>query len=111
MERRKARITVLKRMDNRRIQEQERIGGASGPCDAFEVGASYVAGWEIPEGFCSFAWADIYNDVGMIQCGGSPGYIGPAHTMISCCRDALCPVVFKIERLGEPCDAQGEIHG
>ena len=103
MSRRKARITVLKCMDNRRTQEQERIGGASGPCTAFKAGQTFLAGWETPEGFCSFAWADIHDDLTMIQCGGSPGYIGPDHTMISCCRDGLCPVVFKIERADIPC--------
>ena len=105
MERRKARITVLKCMDNRWVQEQERIGGHSGPCNAFEVGQTFVAGWDIPVGFCSFAYADIHDDLVMIQCGGSPGYVGPAHTMISCCRDGLSPVVFKIERLDKPCDS------
>ncbi|MBU0595210.1 TIGR04076 family protein [Candidatus Bipolaricaulota bacterium] len=103
MERMKARITVLKCMDNQRIQEEQRIGGHAGPCDAFEVGQTFDAGWQAPEGFCSFAWADIFNGLMMIQCGGSPDYIGPDHTMISCCRDGLCPVVFKIERLDQAC--------
>jgi len=101
MDRCKTRITVLKCMDNRRIQEEERLGGYCGPCDAFEVGQSFDAGWDIPEGFCSFAWADIHDDVKMIQCGGNPDHIQQEHTMISCCKDALCPVVFKIERLDE----------
>ena len=101
MDRYKTRITVLKCMDNHRIQEEERIGGRCGPCDAFEVGQSFDAGWDIPEGFCSFAWADIHDDVKMIQCGANPGHIRQDHTMISCCKDALCPVVFKIERLNE----------
>jgi len=105
MERMKARITVLKCMDNRRIQEQEHIEGRGGPCDAFEVGQTFVAGWDVPNGFCSFAYADIHDDLVMIQCGGSPDHIGPEHTAISCCRDGLCPVVFKIERLDEPCNA------
>ena len=97
----KARISVLKCMDNRKIQEEQRIGGYSGPCTAFEVGQSFVAGWDVPEGFCAFAYAQIHNDLRMIQSGGSPGYIEPENTMISCCQDALCPVVFKIEQLDE----------
>ncbi|MFC2099239.1 TIGR04076 family protein [Candidatus Bipolaricaulota bacterium] len=111
MERKKARITVLKCMDNRRIQENERLGGTSGPCDAFQVGQTFIAGWILPDGFCSFAWADIHNDLLMIQCGGDPGYIEPDHTMISCCKDGLCPVVFKIEQLDEAVregDSDGE---
>ena len=83
----------------RAIQVQERKGGACGPCTAFEVGQSFDAGWDIPEGFCSFAWADIHKDVKMIQCNGNPVRIRQDHTTISCCKDALCPVVFRIERL------------
>ena len=65
------------------------------------MGQSFDAGWEIPKGFCSFAWADIHDSVKMIQCGGNPDCIRQDHTAISCCKDALCPVVFKIERLDE----------
>ena len=101
MDRCKTRITVLKCMDNRRIQEKERIGGHCGACDAFEVGQSFDAGWDNPEGFCGFAWADIHDDVKMIQCGGNPAHIQQECTTISCCKDALSPVVFKIERLDE----------
>ncbi|MFC2077178.1 TIGR04076 family protein [Candidatus Bipolaricaulota bacterium] len=103
MERRKARITVLKRMDNRKVQEEHKSDGARlGPCRLFEDGQTFVAGWRIPEGFCDTAWADIHSDLVMIQWGGNPGYVGPDHTMISCCRDGFRPVVFKIERLDEP---------
>jgi len=99
MDRNTVRITVLKCMDNRRVQETERIGGASGPCEAFRAGQSFIAGWEIPEGFCTFAWADIHNDIKLIQCGGNPPHIKQDHTTIVCCKDGLCPVVFCIERI------------
>ena len=117
MGRRKAQIAVLKCMDNSRIQEEQRMGGRTGPCSQFKVGQSFIAGWDMPEGFCNLAGADIHNDLVMIQCGGSPGYIEPDNTMISCCRDGLCPVVFKIEQTTEPClprggrDGQAEDHG
>jgi hypothetical protein len=52
MERKQARIAALKGMENRRIQEEERIGGAFGPCDAFRVGQTFEAGWDVPGGFC-----------------------------------------------------------
>lgn len=50
---------------------------------------------------------DIHNDLVMIQSDGSPGYVGPDHTMISCCHDGFRPVVFKIELLDE--DVQDEM--
>jgi uncharacterized repeat protein (TIGR04076 family) len=110
MERKKARITVLKRMDNRAVQEAHQAEGRRfGPCGFLKDGQEWIVGSQAPDDFCHWAWADIHADVVMVQCGGNPGYIGPDHTMISCCCDGLRPVVFcvervdEIERLEEPC--------
>lgn len=53
---------------------------------------------EVPEGFCSWAWADIQRDVTTVMFGGSLPWIKQQGTAISCCTDGLMPVVFKIER-------------
>ena len=109
MERRKARITVLKRMANMKTRELYACGfdadnpDHARPCRQFTDGQEFVADSSAPDGFCHWAWADIHKDLVMIQCGGNPGYIGPENTMISCCCDGFNPVVFKIERLAEPC--------
>lgn len=56
MERRKARITVIKRMDNRRIQEEHTSEQARfGPCHLFEDEETFIAGWRIPKDFCDSA--------------------------------------------------------
>lgn len=56
----------------------------------------------MPEGFCSWAWADIQRDVLVVMSGGSISWFNRKNMSIVCCTDALRPVVFKIERnLGE----------
>ena len=108
MERKKARITVIKKMANMKVREQHMAGfdpenPRTDPCTFLKDGQSWVVGSQAPADFCHWAWADIHKDLVMIQCGGNPGYIEPDNTMISCCCDGFNPVVFKIERLQEPC--------
>lgn len=53
----------------------------------------------MPEGFCSWAWADIQRDVLVVMSGGSISWFNRKNMSIVCCTDALRPVVFKIERI------------
>jgi len=69
-------------------------------CQRFQEGQSFVVGKDVamPEGFCSWAWADIQKYV-MVLCrdanfeGVKPG------TFVTCCTDGFRPVVFKLERI------------
>ena len=108
MERKKARITVIKRMANMKARELHAAGfdpenPSTSPCNFLKDGQEWIVGAQAPADFCHWAWADIHADIVMVQCGGNPNYIGPDNTMISCCCDGFNPVVFKIERLDEPC--------
>ena len=111
MERKKARITVIKRMANAKVQENHMKGfdpesSKAKPCMFLRDGQTWDVGSQAPADFCHWAWADIHADVVMIQCGGNPdgkGYIGHPGVMISSCCDGFNPVVFKIERLEEAC--------
>ncbi|MFC2082498.1 TIGR04076 family protein [Candidatus Bipolaricaulota bacterium] len=107
-ERKKARITVIKKMANMKTRELHLKGfdpenPHTKPCGFLKDGQEWVVGSQAPSDFCHWAWADIHADIVMIQCGGNPGYIGPDNTMISSCCDGFNPVVFRIERLEEPC--------
>ena len=75
-------------------------GGCS-PCSRFRDGQEFVLanGLEKPEGFCSYAWADIRHELMVVLNGGTRPYIGPEGTALVCCTDAMKPVLFKIERL------------
>jgi len=54
---------------------------------------------QMPEGFCSWAWADIQRDVIHMGLGGDFPWMKKPGVMISCCTDGLRPVVFKLERI------------
>lgn len=52
-----------------------------------------------PEGFCSWAWADINREVVAVMGGGNFPWINRDGIAIVSCADGLRPVVFKIERV------------
>lgn len=93
-------ITVLKKLETGEVFSQF-AGADVGPlCPRVEVGQEFVSkGLQMPEGFCSWAWADIQRDVVHIALGGSFPWIKQEGTMISCCTDGLRPVIFKLEAL------------
>jgi len=96
------RITVVKRMVNEDLIRAYATNGESSerlaPCSAFADGQSFLAeGLAQPDGFCSWAWADIQRDVAWVALGGvQPNHKVPG-TAISCCTDGLNPVFFRLE--------------
>jgi len=71
------------------------------PCRLFEDGQEFIlTHWDgPPDGFCTWAWADIHKEIMLILSGGDHfGYESPG-VVIACCTDAFKPVVFKIERI------------
>ena len=57
----------------------------------FEIEGSLV----MPEGFCSWAWADLQRDFAMMLFG-PPDY-WQTEPFLGCCTDGFRPVVFKVE--------------
>jgi uncharacterized repeat protein (TIGR04076 family) len=93
-------ITVLKNMKTNEVFEKYAAGNMTPECNVVKSGVEYVsARMQIPEGFCSWAWADIQRDVVHLAMGGDFPWIKEKGVMISCCTDGLRPVVFKLERL------------
>ena len=94
-------ITVLKKMGNPELAEQHCVKGASVcPCPLFQEGQEFVTkGLSQPEGFCSWAWDDLFKYVTLLFCKGSLGdYMKREDTIVACCTDGIRPVVFKLER-------------
>jgi uncharacterized repeat protein (TIGR04076 family) len=96
------RITVLKCLEVPDLAADYAPSGSWDACwmregDVFEVdgGSDYPT----PEGFCSWAWADIQRDVTMLRYGADPPWIRIPGTAIASCTDGRKPVVFKIERV------------
>ena len=101
---RKVKITIVKRMANPELVAQywkpEFADRYPGPCTVFEEGQEFtLPHWDgPPDGFCTWAWADIHKEIMLILGGGNhPAYRSPG-VALACCTDALKPVVFRIER-------------
>ncbi|MBM4044247.1 MAG: TIGR04076 family protein [Planctomycetes bacterium] len=93
------RITVLRRTV---FEESSPCkAGKIAPCERLEDGQVFVSkGANMPEGFCSWAWADIQKYVLTLGRGGN--LIGAKHgTFVTCCTDGYRPVFFLVERMEE----------
>jgi uncharacterized repeat protein (TIGR04076 family) len=98
-------ITVLKTSFNQDLVEEyveaERRK-TLGPCEVFEEGQEFVTDvWSgIPQGFCPWAWDDIYKAlVGFAADGNFGTWYQNPNTIIACCSDGTRPVYFKIEKV------------
>jgi len=93
-------ITVLRRATTDDIMKEYGRNMES-QCPLFRVGDEFISeDTNQPEGFCSWAWADIQRDVAVLGLGGDFFWIKKKGTMISSCSDGLRPVIFKLERVG-----------
>ena len=100
---RKCKITVVKKVLFPDVVEQYSSYGPNHPaCPCMEEGQVCISnGLDMPEGFCSWAWADIVKFVHIMLAGGSYALMNPNGTkdnkVISCCSDGYRPVVFLLE--------------
>ncbi len=103
----RVKITVFRRVDPSVIFDGEvpNMPGTDKPytkCTAFEEGQEFIVDDSLakPEGFCGWAWRDIYKDLSILRFGGNfwQNWMKPGE-MLSCCTDGVRPVSFKMERL------------
>ena len=89
-------------------------GREVGPCPMLEVGDEFVfeGGAQMLEGFCPWAWVDIYNSVSALAAGASyapwnnreggasyaPWNNREGQTIV-CCTDGIRPVVFELHAM------------
>jgi len=93
-------ITVVAKLSPGEIFEELAASNVNPVCDSVELGKTYISkDLSMPEGFCSWAWADIQRDVAHLALGGDFRWINKHGSMVSCCTDGLRPVVFKLERV------------
>ena len=102
---RKVKITVLKKEFYPDFAESYLTEGKDvGPCSILEEGDTFLfeGSAQMPEGFCPWAWIDIYNTVSAIAAGGSyHPWNNKEGLTIACCTDGIRPVVFKIEAVDD----------
>ena len=73
-----------------------------GPCEVFTVGQTFIvdAAASMPQGFCPWAWSDIYKVlVGYYANGSFDMWTQGGNTIIACCTDGTRPVYFKIDKI------------
>ena len=70
-------------------------------CWRYTKGDTYTVNedTEMPEGFCSWAWRDIYKDISILAFGGNFKNWMEDGKMICCCTDGVRPVSFLLERI------------
>ncbi len=90
-------ITVYKKFDCDELPDY------SGGCHAFDVGAEFIVKTDgrMPEGFCYWAWHDLWPVVMTLRFGGKMTYCKQENVMYSACSDGLSPVVFRVERIDD----------
>jgi len=97
------RITVMRRTQNLDFMRDYTDAGEWAACQMFQDGQEFVSSGWMPEGFCSFAWADILEYVLTLARGGN--MVGVTRgAFITCCTDGFRPVFFKLERIEEPAE-------
>ncbi len=107
MTRARVKIRVLKRVDPSVIFDGDVPTSPSGKkytiCTAYRDDSEYIVESDggMPEGFCGWAWRDVYKDVSVLRFGGDFTPWIAEGTQITCCTDGIRPVSFKLERLEE----------
>lgn len=102
--RRQVRITVLKKEFYPELADEYLTEGhAAGPCPILNEGDSFVyeGGAVMPEGFCPWAWIDLYNQISGVA-GREENHWYKPNIAIGCCTDGVRPVVFRLEGVELP---------
>ena len=95
----KLKITVLKKTFYQDLADEYAQPDAP-PCPYFAEGQEFIVERvEKPEGFCTWAWHDIYPAVTGVRFGGNYPWIKKEGLIYSCCSDGVRRVFFNIERL------------
>ena len=113
------RITVLETKCFKEHQEKYLADPKSGPCTFFKPGDTFLLKripaqddfYHLMNGkFCGEAWDAVSRYVYTALQGGSimHGWTNDERVMIACCNDGTRPVIFKIERIDIPENAEEE---
>jgi uncharacterized repeat protein (TIGR04076 family) len=90
-------ITVIRKFDLDDLDDYTHA------CGAVEEGQEFIVqkDGKMPEGFCYWAWHDLWPVMMTLRFGGDLTYCKEGHRMYSSCTDGLSPVVFRVERIEE----------
>ena len=100
----KCKATVIQRGANKEIADAYvKHPENNSPCDRVADNQEFIISnpFEMPEGICPWAWADIRPFILAIATGGSFEMMKEKHSALARCSDLFRPVIFKIERLDD----------
>ena len=121
----KCKVTVIDKKLFSELQKDYLADPESGPCPCFEVGQEYLFereagkddfyhfGRELNPPFpCAEAWDAVSRYIYTALAGGAimKNWTNDERIMIACCNDGTRPVVFKIERIDVPENAEDEAY-
>ena len=121
----KCKVTVIDKKLFPELQKDYLADPESGPCPCFEVGQEYLFereagkddfyhfGRELNPPFpCAEAWDAVSRYIYTALAGGAimKNWTNDERIMIACCNDGTRPVVFKIERIDVPENAEDEAY-
>lgn len=101
----KMKITVIKRFHPKDVFGKDYVtptGKTVTPCQSFEDHQEFILDkLNKPDGFCTWAWYDLYKDLSVLWWGGDFKDWMEKGIMYTACSDGVRPVCFKLERLEE----------
>ena len=101
----KVRIVVLKKLFYEELADHYLSEGrAVGPCPLLQEGDTFLfeGSAVMPQGFCPWAWIDIYRGVNALSAGASYApWNNRDGLQVLCCTDGIRPVVFLVEAVEE----------
>lgn len=95
-------ITVLRRLKPEEVFTQSPAKhGPSEACHHYKDDQVFYVEEDgaMPDGFCDWAWNDLYKTVQTLRFGGNFPWFEEPNISISCCTEGRRPVIFKIERI------------
>jgi len=99
----KIKITVVKRFHPKDVFGKDYVtpaGKTATECQSFKDGQEFIVEQgKMPEGFCTWAWYDIYKDLSILNWGGNFRNWMEDGNMYTACSDGVRPVCFRLERL------------
>ena len=98
----KCKITVIKRMFDEELVENHLEGtGNFSVCNLVEDGQEFIVNnpFQMPEGLCAWAWADIRPFILTMAAGGTFRFMKDRNSALAMCTDPRRPVIFKITRM------------
>lgn len=101
----KVKITVLRKAFYPDLADTYLFeGAAAGACPILEEKQTFVygGGAEMPEGFCPWAWIDVYRACSVLDAGGFDNqWYARGDIRVESCADGVRPVTFLLEAMGE----------